>query len=267
MKNMRMFIGLCLSLGMLVSVAVPGLAAEKGTVSVGWEEWPPYSYRDANQQLTGLDIELVTTIFTKLGYKVTYRETGTQRLFKELEEGTTTIATSAFKTAEREEFAYFSDLYQSASIVLFVKKGEAAKYPFKTLTALKGTGFRLGVRSGAAYSDEYVALQKDPDFAKQLQEVAVVDQNVLKLANGRIDGLIEGYAVVLPVAQKLGMFDQLEILFAVQRIPLRIMMSKKMVTPDVVAAFNAELAAMKKAGTYQKLFEKYQLTPEMSVEP
>ncbi|ODN42191.1 substrate-binding periplasmic protein [Piscirickettsia litoralis] len=28
-------------------------------LKVGWEDWPPYQYRDQNNQITGLDIELI----------------------------------------------------------------------------------------------------------------------------------------------------------------------------------------------------------------
>jgi polar amino acid transport system substrate-binding protein len=263
MKTMRIVVT---GVGLLLSLLWSGVAAaEKGTIVWGYdEEQPPYSYHDENHKLVGLDIELGTTILTRMGYTVTYRQVPWVRHLVELEEGYgSTISMSTVKTPEREKFVYFSAPYHNIVVMLFVRKGETARYPFKRLTELKGTGFRLGVRHGAVYGDEYAALLKDPLFLSLVEEVTTDDQNHLKLIKGRLDGFLDAYTTFLMIGKRLGTIQQTEPLFTVQKIPLHFVFSKKAFAPDVVEAFNRELAKTQEDGTYQALFEKYQLQPNM----
>ncbi len=203
-------------------------------------------------------------ILTKLGYTATYREAPGKRVLAELERGgPSSLTTSAFKRPERESYAYFSDVYRNESILLFVRKGETARYPFKTLSELSGSGFEIGVVRGPIYGDEYATLMKDPNFIKQIQEVSSEEQNYLKLVCGRLDGVLGAYSTFYPIARKNKMLDKVEPLMTVVTIPLRFMFSKSAVTPEFIDAFNRELEIFKQGKNYQLLFEKYQVSPNM----
>ena len=53
------------ALGILLSMSVNFVVAQE--LSLGWEDWQPYQYRDSNEAVTGLDIELVQARLGKYG--------------------------------------------------------------------------------------------------------------------------------------------------------------------------------------------------------
>ena len=58
----------------------PGVVkASSTTLTMGWENWPPYQYQ-TNNTLTGLDIELIKAIVEHMGYKISFKERPWKRL-------------------------------------------------------------------------------------------------------------------------------------------------------------------------------------------
>jgi polar amino acid transport system substrate-binding protein len=53
-------------IGALVWISMNPAAAQE--VSMGWEDWQPYQYRNDRQEVTGLDVELMQAIFENMGY-------------------------------------------------------------------------------------------------------------------------------------------------------------------------------------------------------
>lgn len=243
----------------LLCFPVQSSGAEKMKLIQGWESWAPFAYKDSSNRLTGLDIEIVGRILNNSGYRVEYREAPWARELMWLKEGVIHIGASAMKTPEREAYAYFSDPYQKESYILFVRKGESSKYRLKSLRDIIGSSFRLGVMRDSLYGDEFDRLMKDPKFSEHVEEVTTDEQNHKKLLAKRFDGFIQESSRMATDGRKSGIFEQVEPLLVIEENQLHVMFSKKSTTPETVNAFNTGLKKMQDDGTYQKLFQKYNL--------
>src|SRR5438034_6146341 len=122
------------------------------TLRGGWYWWDTYQYmvvKDDYKRLTGLDVRLIKEIFGRMGYEVTYDEVSWAQHLRDIQSGKRDIASAAYKTAEREQYAYFSNPFRKETNVLYVRRGEARLYPAEDLETLlrrfKGDSFPLGV--------------------------------------------------------------------------------------------------------------------------
>ncbi len=254
---------------LLTIVLLPstGTPKEDNELVIGYEEWSPYSYHNENHQLVGLDIEIATLILTRMSKKFTFREAPSKRILSELKKGgPSTVGTSSFKRSEREEYAYFSDVYRNESIVMMVKKDNLPSFPYKTLTDLVGINFQIGVVRGAIYGEEYSKLIQNPVFVKQLQYVSSEEQSYRKLLNNRLDGVLGAYTTFLPIAIEKGILDAVVPLMTTETIPLRFIFSRKIFTLDFIRNFNIELKRFIRENGYQELFYKYGVLPNMLIQ-
>jgi polar amino acid transport system substrate-binding protein len=144
-----------------------------------------------------------------------------------------------------------------------VTKASRQKYQkMKDLKDILNTNFIIGVTYGASYSDEYEALLKNKDFKKHLAPVSSLISNIRKLMQGRIDGFIEDELTGTATSKKMGLGDQIRILFylyGIEDAKSYLMYSKKTFTKEQVAKLDQALIDMKKDGTYNKILAKYKL--------
>ncbi|MFZ5571913.1 MAG: substrate-binding periplasmic protein [Thermodesulfobacteriota bacterium] len=255
------------SLILLLGFFARGAEPEPRTLIMGWEPWAPFAYRDADNSVTGLDMEIVTRILSSAGYTVEYQEAPWARILKWMEEGKIHIGGSAMKTPEREAYAYFSAPYQRETYLLFVRKGRSPNYPIRHLRDIVTSSFRLGVMRDSLYGAEFVQLMENPRFSSHVEEVTTDEQNYRKLLENRIDGFIQEYSRMATEGKKSGIFDQVEPLLVIEKNWLHVMFSKKATSPEIVRIFNAGLEKMRKDGTYEKLFRKYNLEQYNMIEP
>ncbi len=261
MKKFQMLFTMIVIFAMTILLCFPGksTAAEKKKLIMGWEPFAPFTYKGSGNVLTGLDIEIVTHILSNAGYVVDYREVPWARSLKWIEEGKIHIGTSAMRTPAREAYAYFSDPYQKETYVLFVRKGESSKYNLKRLQDIIGSSFQLGVMRDSLYGAEFAHLMKNPKFSKHVEAVTTDEQNHKKLLAKRFDGFIQEYSRMATDGRKTGIFEQVEPLFVIEENYLHVMFSKKSTTPEIVNSFNVGLEKIREDGTYQKIFQKYNL--------
>ena len=109
-------------IGALLSISANHAAAQE--LTLGWEDWQPYQYQDSNQNVTGLDIELMRAILDNMDDRVTLTELPWKRHLNNVEAGRTDLAASASKTPEREQYAFFSDAYRTESAVMYIRKAD-----------------------------------------------------------------------------------------------------------------------------------------------
>lgn len=234
-------------------------AVEKQTLIMGWEEWAPFTFKDQADQITGLDADLVKTIITGMGHDVQYRELPWKRTLHLIEKGQVHIGASAFKTEERAAYAHFSIPYQNETYIMYVRKGEATKYPQRSLKDIKNSTFRFGTLRGSVYGHTFNELMKDPKFSSKVEPVAKDEQNHLKLLSGRFDGFIQETSRLLATEKNADILSKIEPLFVVDQDALHIMFSKKSVSAEFVHQFNQQLQTFMNSGSYEKLFTKYGL--------
>ena len=83
---MKKLLALLLSV-LMIAFCFAGCGSEK-TVIVGYTIYAPMNYLDDNGQLIGFDTELAEAVFTKLGYKVLFKEIKWENKYTDLNSGT-----------------------------------------------------------------------------------------------------------------------------------------------------------------------------------
>lgn len=239
----------------LIFASTP-IHAEK-ELSLGWEPWEPYQYKDKNDQVTGLDVKLVSAALKNAGYAVKLLKRPWNRHLKELEQGNIDLAAAASKNSEREAYAYFTEAYRTEDQALIIRKGEKEKFNIKKLSDITNSSFRLGVLRGSYYGEDYKKLLKDPEFKKHVSEMASDKNNHQKLLANRIDGFIADPVAAAAALREQGISDQVEILLTVNSDDVFIMFSKKSTTMEDVEAFNKSLATLKADGSHEQILNDY----------
>lgn len=253
-RNKR-FIGALSLIGALGLISMNSAVAQE--VSLGWEDWQPYQYKNAKEEVTGLDIELMQAILENIGYQVTLHELPWKRHLNNVETGRTDLAASASKTPEREQYAYFSDPYRTESVVMYIRAEDSGNHKFDSLQGIIGSEFTLAVTRGYYYGEEFEELMKNPEFKKHIREVNDNQLAQRQLVRNRVDGFLED-----PIAASIelgdeGLLDKVSIHMPIYSDDIFAMFSKKSTSMEMVEAFNKSLAELKKNGTYDQIMSKY----------
>lgn len=152
---------------------------------MGWVDWQPFSYRNEQQQLRGLDVELLNAIFLRAGYQARFSEMPWARVLHELKFGTVQLAMSANITAERQQYARFSHPYREEETAIVIRRQDAERWRgITTLEQLINTpDFHIGVLKGFDYGNTFRQLMARPELQPRLQMRLRLDQ-LLKMLQG-----------------------------------------------------------------------------------
>ena len=263
-----LIIGLALTsqLSTFPPLPLKAFAAEsRALLKCGWYPWDPYQYlvvKQDFQRLTGLDIQLIRAVFAHMGYEVSYEEISWQQHQLDVKNGVRDIAAGAFKNRERAEYAYFSAPYRTETDVLYVRKGDAARYRFKRGSELiahfQKQNFRVGIIKGFYYGPDVMRFINDPANAARIVAVADDVANFENLLSRKIDGFIVDRLVGATLAWRHGW--QLVVEEMSQPIyseNIHVLFSKKTTTPELVEAFNKSLDRLKETGEYGHIIQEY----------
>lgn len=227
-------------------------------LTMGWDPWEPYHYRDVGGEVRGLDIELVAAIARAADCSVRYDQEDWATLLSRVRNGEVDMLSGATRTSERERFAWFTVPYRTESFRLYMRRGEVEASAADTVADLLAAGKRIGVVSEYVYSDEVEALAADPRYADQFEAVAVGAVNFEKLLNQDIDALIEDGYVAASIVRKKGLENQVEEHpLVVSSGDVHLMLSRDSVDEQTVTRINAALAELKESGNYQRIIERY----------
>ena len=240
--------------------AVPAqeVAAEKCSLTMGWEPWEPYHYEDQEQKVKGLDIEMLTMISKEMGCDITFQKGEWKELLHAVKTGSVDLLTGASVTESRREFAHFSDGYRTEKFSLFVRNGESDKYQQTNLTSMVKEGFRLGITMDYIYNHEVDELQDDPELNKNVYPVSVGMINFSRLLDNQIDGFLEDPVVGASAIRRQGLENKIELHpYAINTGDVHIMFSKSTITRERVNEFNMALDKIRKDGRHKRLMDKY----------
>lgn len=220
---------------------------------VGTEpSFPPFEMTE-NDTYVGFDIDLANAIGEKLGRKVEIKTMGFDALIPALKSGQIDLIASAMSaTEERKKQVDFTDPYYIGGSVIVVRKNN---------TDIRGwddiTGKTVAVQAGskpADFAEKQGALLKQFDANYQcLQELQV----------GASEAAALDKAVALYYISKGGLSD-LKVVGEPKKLAGSAMAINKGNEKEL-KEINAALQAMKKDGTYTKLYQKWfgvEPTPE-----
>ena len=149
----------CIVLGLLLFAAVllcgcstlPGTASsnrdEPKVLTVGCDTYAPFSYLDADGKPTGVDMELATEAFRRMGYEPEFRFINWEEKKDLLESGAIDCIWSSYTMDGREDEYQWVGLYMKSSQVVAVN----ADSDIYTLSDLAGK--TIAVRSTAKPED------------------------------------------------------------------------------------------------------------------
>lgn len=160
----------------------------------------PYTFKDSNGNLKGLEIDLVNALLKEAGFQVKFIKYPWNRALEMLKYGELDILMTMSKTPEREEFTHFLGVSTHQKYVLFVRK-ENAGIVINTLDDMTRDGYFFGIRQNFFYSDEFnKRLATDKKFKSHFLSVAQIDINLNRVNIGRLtgcigDSILTGYQV------------------------------------------------------------------------
>jgi len=227
-------------------------------LNLGWDPWAPYQYLTPEDEVKGLEIDLISAMAKGAGCSIKFVQNDWMKLLNGIRSGQVDMLGGASQTKIREKFALFSNIYRRESFVLYVRDGDSEKFLGKSLKELLDGDFKLGITQDYIYGDKVTELQDDEAYSTKFVSVPISEVNFYNLLQNHIDGFLEDPFVAAYTIKRKGLQGQIEAhAIEIHSGEVAIMFSKRSVKPETVAAFNKALAKLKETGEYQKILAKY----------
>jgi len=226
-----------------------GSALQKDVVVVGTEStYPPYEFRDENNDLKGFDIDLMEAIADKAGFKIEWQDMPFDSLIPALiSEKIDIIAAGLSATPERAERVAFSVPYEISLSTFIVKKGNNS---IKTVEDLKGK----------TVTAQLGTVQET--YSKGLEDIHVkafqkFDDCVREVALGRADATLMDKPVALKFVKQKDFKGKVQIAFDQEITGAGKALAMNLEEEKLISAVNETLEKMEQTGELQKLKEKW----------
>lgn len=228
-------------------------------LSSGWELWYPYQYRNAQQELVGLDFDIFNAVINQANLDVVYtEELPWKRHINYIKSGDVDLAMGASITEERQEFAYFSKPYRVETVALFVRKGMASKMSLASLSDLVQSSYLIGVEGGYFYGEDYQELINHQEFQSHISEVLDIEQNASLLLKGHIDGFLVDPVTLKAFVKKYEMQDEFELHpLPIYSANIHIMLSKKTPVPGLINRLDRAIVVLQKNGKLDSIIQRW----------
>ncbi len=156
---------LCLFLALLVGCGVQSAAPDRALpiITVGSDNYPPYNYEDANGRPTGIDVDLATEAFGRMGYRAAFTYIDWEDKKELVENGSIDCIWGSFSIDGREDDYRWTAPYMVSRQVVAVRKESG-------ITSLAGlAGKRVAVQSTT--KPEEIFLSHDDPRIPQVDEI------------------------------------------------------------------------------------------------
>ncbi|AOY01820.1 basic amino acid ABC transporter substrate-binding protein [Jeongeupia sp. USM3] len=229
--------------------ATPARAADKVYQVATDAAYAPFESLNEKQEAVGFDIEVLSAVAAKAGFKVRFVNTPWEGIFATLSTGDRDIVASAVTiTPERRMTMDFSDPYFEAKQLIAVGPGsKVARF-----TDLKNR--KIGVQTGTT-GDEIVQklVGKTNPNIRRFESTPLA---LKELQNGGVDAVVADNGVVVNFitnnkGDKLKVIDDTS--FAKEYYGFAVKKGNK----ALLVQINKGLAAIKADGSYDKIYKKY----------
>lgn len=249
--------------GSTLAAMVPEDLRSKGTLKVATDAtYPPLEYIDeADQQMKGIDPDLIQALADKLGLKVELVQAKFDGILPGLTAGKYDMAISGF--ADRKEREEIVDMvtYMNSGEAFFVRS-DLDPGEFKSLSDL--CGHKIAVLQGTENARQAHAANKECGGNVTVMEFP--DQNAATLAvtSGRADLSSAFGPVASWIVQQSGGRLKLAGTYS-DPVPLGIVVPKD--SPELSKAVLAALKELMADGTYQEIMQKWHVEDFATNEP
>lgn len=231
-------------------------ATHADTVTIRADHWYPMNGTPGAAN-PGFMIEIAQQALAKGGHTVDYALMPWERALYSAQKGQIDCVVGAYKS-DAPDLLFPENSQGIDTVAAYVKKGSAWRY--STLDALKS--IKLGAISGYGYGDTIDAyIEKNPQSVQLTVGDTALDQNIKKLAAGRIDALIESPAVFDTKLKELkleGHFEQAGTLSDVENLYIACSPVKES-SKTYVKLISEGTEALRQSGELAKILEKYGL--------
>lgn len=226
---------------------------------VGWSSWHPFSFRDEQQQLRGLDIDLLEAIFNRAGFHANYSEMPWARVLRELEFGTIQLTMSANQTAERDLYARFTLPYRNEETVLLIRRQDKGRWQEITQLSdlLSRPDFTIGLLRDFDYGTDFRTFMQSPQMQQRLLVRLKMEPLIKLLLAGRIQGVVMD-PMGLQQLNLAGLpLDQLTTLLDIQQTPVHLMLSRRTTTLQQLQRLDEAIRVLQQSPEYGQILARY----------
>lgn len=208
--------------------------------------FPPYEYVDDEGEYRGFNVDLMRAISIEMGIEIKLIPMDWVKAYKALELGNIdAIQGINFDESHLSVFD-FSEPYLRNSVTTFVSKDNTYAISIKDLK-----GRRVGVQR----SDKAAYILAD-EGEIELMFFSDLNQAMVRLIKGDVDAVVGDRLSGLYTIQKYRLNDKVKIIgeeYAASDYGIAV----KKGNVDLLERFDAALAALKKSGIYDKIYEKW----------
>ena len=219
---------------------------KSGVLTIGTEgTYPPFTYHDKNQQLTGFDVDIAREVAKRIGLKPKFIETKWDGMIAGLDSKRfDMIANEVGITPERQKKYIFSDPYITSHAVLIVGKNNQTIQSFEDLK---------GKKVAQSLTSNYLNIAKQ--YGAENTPVDGFDEAISLITSGRVDATVNDSLSYLDLMKRrpntaVKKVDELK-----EGAQSAFMFRKG--SDVLVDKINQALQDMKKDGTYLKISKKY----------
>ncbi|UOQ87299.1 amino acid ABC transporter substrate-binding protein [Gracilibacillus salinarum] len=219
---------------------------EKGVITVGTEgTYPPFSFHNDKDELTGYDVEVMCEVASRLGLEVEFNETQWDSMFAGLNaERFDVIANQVGINDERLEKYNFSDPYTYTGAVLVVPSSNEEITAFEDLE---------GKKSAQSLTSNFKEIATE--YGAEVVGVEGMAQAVENIKLGRVDVTVNDKLAVLQYMNETNNED-VKIAAELDDVSETAFTFRKG-NEELVNAFNDELAEMKEDGTLAEISKEW----------
>ena len=226
--------------------------------TVRWGNEAPYSMRDANGMLVGVQVETMREILSRMQCEAKFVELPWVRAEIQIREGELDILPGTLMNENLATIGRYSRPLHRSRNVLFASKDASATYRLNTLTDIVGTSFRLGVPPKVGYGKAYRVAFATPEFRERVQPISSRKGGWQMIAAKRIDGQIADEVSGLTEIRIAGIETAVVATPVVVSIEADMaVFSRKTINAEFVNRFNAAFQTMLDDGTLTEILRKY----------
>lgn len=162
-----------------------GKEETKPKIIIGSDNYPPFNYEDANGKPAGIDVDLATEAFERLGYQAVFTYIDWEAKKRLVESGEIDCIWGSFSIDGREAQYHWTTAYMNSSQVVAVSKGSDI-YTFADLQ-----GKRIAVQS-TTKPEELFASHADPRIPELAEVFSLQNRELLYpfLSKGYADAIV-----------------------------------------------------------------------------
>lgn len=228
------------------------------------EEFPPFEFINKKGKVVGIDVDIATFIFRKMGIDFEFALHPWSRAWLMAETGEADAILSTSRKDKRKPYLYYpkEDMWKSEYVFL---KNSLDHFP--SLNGYEDAieqKFDIGVIRGNSYNDAFWEAfpdKADGSLNDQLHPARNMTLNLRKLSRQRLDLFISDRTVGLFSAKKMGLSGKVlahPIVLFSKGYPMPFVRNSSY--PDIenlAKAFERELKLMKARGSYDRIVNKW----------